>query len=283
MVCPSSDQLYAGVKNMPPPLPAAWGVVPRTEAVTLDDGRTLGQGFLDLVPKGLPSCSVEVFLNLAWVSYVIEQPGRLITNPRDLDDMRSDAHHRVMSLSSLANIKDELDDAIGQLYECLRLCTVMFSCAVIFPLPTDDDWPRELCTQLREVMHQLSACGCYGPHAEAVKWCLLMASMTGLEYEHRDEYLARLGSHLNEDDDWTALQNIGSWFIWSNIACNDGAKRLWQDLSHSVIQFSLPLSYRTGTGAYGHELAGRWADQYAMRLAGRTVNGFEGVHDFRAR
>jgi hypothetical protein len=221
---------------MPPQLPRVWNVTPDLLSQHLPVGLSLGQGFIDLEAGDIPEWSVETFVRLAWVSHIIEQPGRVTSNPRDLDAIRSDAHHRIMSLPSSTNVRMDLGMDAARRYECLRLCAVMFSCAVIFPLPTDDHWPLALCRQLRQTMWKCSAPRWRTPYSQALKWCLIIACMTGWEYEHRDDLMRMLRSSCAETDGWQSLRSTCAAFLWSNIACSDGAMHLWCSL--------FPLSVR---------------------------------------
>ncbi|KAK4954648.1 hypothetical protein LTR10_008081 [Elasticomyces elasticus] len=232
---PDLARVLASVKLQPPPLPRAWEVEAVTEPVTLSGGRTLATGFAKIA-TALPTQAAPAFFNLAWVDHTVD--GARVVRPTDAQSaqhsrMLMDAHHRVMSLPPREDLSEQ--QAKGRnlaLYECCRLAVMIYSCAVILPLPTVTGWHVVMLNRLRRALDISSLTTQAEDTNPVLIWCLVVANMTAMRCESKQYFRLALRDRLfgNGLTSWPKVRTIVRQFFWSEAACAQGALVMWQGL-----------------------------------------------------
>ncbi|KAK4896691.1 hypothetical protein LTR27_005285 [Elasticomyces elasticus] len=234
-VLASCHLIISSVKLQPPPLPRAWEVEAVTEPVALPGGRTLAIGFAK-ISAALPALAAQAFFNLAWVDHTVD--GARVVRPTDAQSaqhsrMLMDAHHRVMSLPPREGLSEQQAEGRNlALYECCRLAAMIYSCAVILPLPTVTGWHVVLLNRLRRALENFDLTHQTEDTNPVLIWCLVVANMTAMRCESKQYFRLALRDCLFASGlvSWQKVRTTVREFFWSEAACAQGALVMWEGL-----------------------------------------------------
>jgi hypothetical protein len=189
----------------------------------IDNSR--GRGFLGLLNFGLTAEALIVMREMVDLSVVMEaycQQSLINPNLVALISRRNAIHHRLLSLPSGAT-----------LYECCRLAALIYSTAVLFPLPLSSGCPRKLVLQIQSVMEGVPLRGLYGCGGKFYIWVLFMAGIWAEKMPERPWFIGRLRSLLELEGvfRWNELKSVVMSFLWVSSVCNEGGMNLWDDVA----------------------------------------------------
>lgn len=199
-----------------------------------------GRGFVKNVPGGLPAAAVVTFLNLCAVDNVLSIFRSHRPSPSDLDIVRdalNDAHYRVMALPAWEDLSEaERGSSYLATYECCRLTAMLYSNAVIFPLPTLNNWHRTLLRQIKKLLQT----SCLEIWAEdtvpLLVWCLSVSVLASYRTEFQTYFEGSLRDVLVDNDltTRTIIRDILRRFAWTDSACQAGCAARWSSLGLST-------------------------------------------------
>ena len=117
------------------------------------------------------------------------------------------------------------------IYECCRLTALIYSVAVVLPLPNSHSVLQELVRRLTVVMEILDF-RIFGVGLEGVLlWMLVLGGIAALDTPQRDWFTSRLAWAVRklDRDDWEGVEDILRSFLWLDSACGQGGRLLWRE------------------------------------------------------
>lgn len=247
--CCSGDLLSASYRLSKPIFPSFWkdeiaSLFQSPAHPFLSSGvpSNCGIGFRTEIPSGLPVEAATAFSELAIVDQTMEQCRN--RNPSDRDmrqvvDVRNRGHHRILSLPAWEEL-DTFDQRIHDrtAYEGCRLTVLLYSNAVVFPIPPHSGYPGSL---LEQIVALLTAEVVERWRIEAwslLVWMLVVAGIAALETEHRGFFERTLVSVIEGQPQRAlrgttpseALRSAVCKFLWTESACGKGLRELLHDM-----------------------------------------------------
>jgi hypothetical protein len=236
----SGDLIGASIKFQPPTLPNYWTATPSMREVwrrfDLQPPVCLGSGFRNRTHGGLLDEHAAVFVDLCEIDRLMTEARIRKSNEeqkRLLVNVRNAAQHRLLSLPPLEEADCvERHGHLSFVYECCRITTVLYSNAVIFPLPLNTGWHTRLIAKLQSMLAGLrNICDRHHEWSLLV-WCLVIGAVASFGSgnfktfeDHLYEVLPRVGLTR-----WRNVEDVLEAFIWSKEACKLGATMLWNSL-----------------------------------------------------
>lgn len=189
--------------------------------------------FSKIYALGLPEGLVEVFQAMAGYTSVLE---RYISGEspqmdnQTLCDWRNLLQHRALSLPS------EEDKPTANIHhEVFRICALIYSIGVTFPLPG----PAAPFIPLAKMLLSNLQCIYFGlvssdvPESQNVfLWILTMGGIAATGSEERSWFAERLFEHTLSADilEWSQYKSRLKSFLWLDIACDMAGRLLWNEL-----------------------------------------------------
>ena len=199
-----------------------------------------GQGFLCRIPGGLPSNAEALFERLSSTDKLMNEfrDRRLTDSEYSMLIMaRNAVQHRLISLQSWEHLPERERDAHSRvMYECCRITALLYSNAVLFPIPLNTGWHRRLCQQLRNVMQaSLFDSLLHAKESRAVLlWSLYIGAMAAFHTPERSFFLDSLRQILaqqsHEYTSWQVVESVLLDFLWTDTVCGQGAAVVWHEL-----------------------------------------------------
>ena len=194
----------------------------------------IGRGFKDLLGFGVTDSAAKVFHEMLVLTVVIDRHCRGITPIAeivDLVDTRNAIQHSLMSLPT----GDELD--YGQitsvcLYEAIRHSAIIYSAAVIFPLPASTGIFGMAATRLQHILDESKSNPCWQLCPDALLWILVLggvASFGTLERFWFVQNLTAVSASLNLSLWEQVLEKLDN-YLWLDSACGSGGRLLWTEV-----------------------------------------------------
>jgi hypothetical protein len=116
-------------------------------------------------------------------------------------------------------------------YECCRLTAIIFSVAVILPIPNTYDVLQTLVQRLKAAI-EVSGTESYGAEcSEVLLWILVLGGIAALDKPERSWFVSQLALLVERlKIDWAAAERILETFLWLEIACSSSGRRLWSEV-----------------------------------------------------
>lgn len=192
-----------------------------------------GRGFSTLISGGLHADLHENLIFLCSIDVLMSQNRDGIPssyNKSHLIQARDLAHHRILSVESWDRLEvDERGGGPRQIYECCRLTARLYSTAVLWGMPMDTAWHHDIVRQVAKLL-EVSEFHCW-PHTqcELLLWILVVNGVASYGSMSRRFFEEGLGVMLEKTGvgAFDHLKQVVSAFLWSDNACVDGAKMLW--------------------------------------------------------
>ena len=125
------------------------------------------------------------------------------------------------------------------IYECCRLTAIIFSIAVIFPIPNTYDVLQKLVKCLKAAIESSCIEGNRANCADCAGvslWILVLGGIAALDKPERSWFVSRLALLVQSlEIDWTEAQHILENFLWLDIACSTGGRQLWNEVLNLVL------------------------------------------------
>ncbi|KAK3117410.1 hypothetical protein LTR53_001249 [Teratosphaeriaceae sp. CCFEE 6253] len=220
-----------------PRLPNVWTNKALIASLMLDHGVGAGNGFVEHVPGGLPA---EMLSTLTYLSAADRALGHLRgkrVSDNDAARLRfavNDVHHRVMSLQAWAELDDDnRGTSHPAIYECCRLTAVLYSNAVLFPLPVASGWHLELLRRLRLLIESAGTSTWMGDTSSLLIWSSCIACVAAFGTRELEFFAAILRQGLMWSDvtSFEDMRDIVQDYLWTDSACKPGARMIWDELN----------------------------------------------------
>lgn len=146
---------------------------------------------------------------------------------------RNQAQHRLLSLSSWTGLsEDEQKSTSEAVYECCRQTALLYSTAVIFPIPGETGWYVPHVARIRALFERSSLLSETGQNARPVIWSLCICGIAAYRTVHRRYFEDKLRDMLLRLrlTSWAKVEEILKSFLWTDPACELGAAVLWDAL-----------------------------------------------------
>lgn len=193
--------------------------------------RRLGQGFEELLGLGVNDNAATVFQTMAHLTAIIDGHccgAKPISNMTLFIDHRNAAQH---SLLSLARGYELCYGEIGSvsLYEAIRHAAIIYSAAVVFPLPPQTGIFSTLATRLQIILEESKADPCWQLCPKALLWILVLGGIASTYSAHRSWYVTNLAavSAALKLSYWEAVTEELEYYLWLESACDAGGRLIW--------------------------------------------------------
>lgn len=146
---------------------------------------------------------------------------------------RNQAQHRLLSLPSWSELsEDEQNTTPEAVYEFCRQTALLYSTAVIFPIPGETGWYIQHVVRIRALFERSSLLREAGQTARPVIWSLCVCGIAAYRTGHRRYFEDALRSMLLRLGltSWASVEEILKTFLWTEPACELGAAVLWDAL-----------------------------------------------------
>ncbi|KAH8808812.1 hypothetical protein F5884DRAFT_382553 [Xylogone sp. PMI_703] len=144
---------------------------------------------------------------------------------------RNRIQHRLLSLPA----RDSTTKA-GLLSELFRLCTLLYTIMVTFPIPQNHHLRQALVRSIADLMASSEwnrfAHSCPG----FLMWCVVMAGTCAFDTEERSFFVDRAACLcvLHKWSEWKDVELLLSDFLWLNSACNKAGIHLWTEVNQYI-------------------------------------------------
>jgi hypothetical protein len=143
---------------------------------------------------------------------------------------KNSSHHALLSLPSA----DEafIPEAQCSVYECCRIGGLLYSTAVLYPLPPSTGTLPKLTSMLKTAVENFRLETCFEGGGKLLVWALLLGGIAAEGTLERVWFLRRLKPLLAMEKitEWSLLLQLVEKFLWMDSACQDGALNVWEEL-----------------------------------------------------
>ncbi|KAI7488892.1 hypothetical protein KC351_g1672 [Hortaea werneckii] len=212
----------------------------------VDEGRVLdllathfGMGAFPSFGSGLqlrhelPSAALGVYDRMCMLDVLLPFCQSLRRGDAEYDVLlmaRSGFYHRLLSLPSWDELPEvEKSTSSRTTYELCRLTILLYSSAVIYPMPAQSGWHLKRLMSLRAVLVTHTVRETQSWDDSLLVWCLCVGGIAAFRTSQRDFFQSFLEETLRRLSltSWSAVRKINKRFLWSNDACARGAAVLW--------------------------------------------------------
>ena len=149
-----------------------------------------------------------------------------------LIEARNSLQHQLVSLAPNKDL-DEGDEAacLRDIYECCRLTALLYSNAVVFPIPTQTGWYLWFIARL-QTLHSRSDTLKKSEYNSVSIWSLYISGIAALRTKSCAFFVAALREALQTAGlrSWPEVREVLIRFLWTDRACGYGGAMLWDKL-----------------------------------------------------
>ncbi|GAB1739656.1 hypothetical protein NU219Hw_g4602t1 [Hortaea werneckii] len=181
----------------------------------------------------LPFAALEVYDRICLLDVLLPFCRSLRRGDAEYDILlmaRSGFYHRLLSLPSW----DELPESekcvkSRTIYELCRVTVLLYSSAVIYPMPPQSGWHLKRLECMRAVMTNYTERETPLSDDSLLVWCLCVGGVAAFRTSQRYFLQTFLKGTLQRLSltGWSAVRKINRRFLWSDDACARGAAVLW--------------------------------------------------------
>ena len=198
----------------------------------------IGTGFQDLweyATSPLVDSLRPVLEGMCYYTIAVErycQGSMTYINVSDMADMRNCLQHALMSLPSVngVNYKSSME---ASMYEPCRLAAIIYSLAVVFPLPASKAPFAELALQLETELSIIEPENMASNEmSEALLWVLILGGIAALDQPNRPWFVIKvdvLARYLLLES-WEELEEILEKFLWLGSVNKGDGRDLWAEV-----------------------------------------------------
>lgn len=196
--------------------------------------RHLAAEFRKITSIGLNSEALVVLEAMAEHTAVIDSHCKgvvLISDMAGFIDRRNVLQHRLMSLPRSEELSRG-DISSLSMYEVIRHTAMIYSAAVIFPIPPH----QGLFPKLAHLVHSILDASRFDPFWKAcpktVLWVLVLGGIAAVETDDRPYYVHSLVflSRLLKITRWEDVVEVLLHHLWLDSACDAGGRALWREV-----------------------------------------------------
>lgn len=195
--------------------------------------QVLGRGFFDLQQYGLTSDAIYIFQAMGSTTIAIDHylkgiPAGLTLG--QIAKVRTAVHQRLLLLPT----SDELAEVPPHhrfIYDACRTTALIYSIAVIFPVPNTFTPFQTLVSRLQ------NSIGTEGFNKDIhvpdlLLWMLIIGGVAALDKPERVWYVSQLSIIVKKRNiyEWKCVEKILGSFLWLDSACSQGGRKLWLEV-----------------------------------------------------
>lgn len=197
--------------------------------------RRLGQGFEELMPIGANEKVLDVIKALVDLTIIIDchcRGVKHISNMVQFIDKRNAVQHQLISLPLGEELTPQEVGSIN-IYESVRLATLIYSAAVTFPLPPLTGIFHRLACTLRDVLEKSKSDPCWQSSPKALLWILVLGGIaaSGTERPWYVQVLSTVSMGL-ELSTWYQVSAELENYLWLESACDSAGRSIWMEVEH---------------------------------------------------
>ena len=208
--------------------------------VQLQAPKSSGRGFTYRIPGGLPAKAESVLEKLSTIDELMSKlhnQSPTDEEQRHLGKARNAVQHDLLCLRPWEELQDsERLDHTMAMYECCRLTSLIYSNAIVFPLPLNSGWHRILLKRLRSLF-ELSRVDTWTESEDAsavALWSLYIGAMGAYDTRCKQWFQDSVRQLVKQDhakyQSYTDLEAVFRDFLWTDAACGLGGRVVWADL-----------------------------------------------------
>ena len=181
----------------------------------------------------LPCDALEIYDRMCMLDVLLPFCQSLRRGDAEYDVLlmaRSGFYHRLLSLPSWDELPEvERSTSSRTTYELCRLTVLLYSSAVIYPMPAQSGWHLKRLTSMRAVLTTYTTRETQTWDGSLLVWCLCVCGIAAFRTRQQDFFQSFLEKTLHRLSltNWPAVRKINRSFLWSDGACARGAAVLW--------------------------------------------------------
>lgn len=196
--------------------------------------RRLGQGFEDLMPCGMTEKFLGVIQGLVDLTMIIDCHCRGVKHISDMTqfiDRRNTVQHQLISLPSGEELAPK-EVGSTNIYESVRIATMIYSAAVTFPLPPSTGIFHRLACTLRDVLETSRSDSGWRSSPKGLLWILVLGGIAASGTTERSWYVKVLSTICTglELSTWSQISEELENFLWLESACDIAGRSLWMEV-----------------------------------------------------
>ena len=155
-------------------------------------------------------------------------------------DQRNTLQHRVLSLPVIDHPTAQDEPPVSSsmqhaMYECCRLAAILYSLAVVFPMPLGQPIRAQLTMRMATIMQQLPLHVVYDAAPAGVLWMLVMGGMSAFGVDDVRARFVHMTAQLCLKDGrgprtWEEVRNVMDLMLWLDYTCASAGKCFWEEV-----------------------------------------------------
>jgi hypothetical protein len=200
----------------------------------LDFPSPLRHGFLELEPSNITDDALDVLRAMCALTIDIEsycQGAPATSDLAALIDRRNKTQHKLLSLPTYEELSP-CQVSSPCFYESIRLTSLIYSLAVIFPLPPNRSTHQKLAILLKSFLAQPTVEIYWKEFPSLLLWCLILGGIAASSTECRNWYVLNIMALSAELRlyAWQDVANKMRRYLWLESACDVGGRELWMEV-----------------------------------------------------
>jgi hypothetical protein len=116
------------------------------------------------------------------------------------------------------------------IYECCRLTALIFSVAVVCPVPNSYNLLQNLVRRLKIALEVLEIETCPLELCGVLLWMLVLGGIAASDKPERPWFASQFALIVRRlNIDWAGIEDILETFLWLESACGQGGRQLWDE------------------------------------------------------
>jgi hypothetical protein len=194
----------------------------------------LGQGFLELDPSSITREVLDVLQAMSNLTIDIEsycQGAPATSDLVTLTNERNKIQHTLLSLPTYEELSP-FQVSSPCFYESIRLTSLVYSLAVIFPLPAIRSTHQQLATLLKSVLAAPNAARYWKEFPSLLLWCLTLGGIAASSTQCRNWYVQNIMALSTQMGlyAWQDITNEMKRYLWLESACDVSGRELWMEV-----------------------------------------------------
>lgn len=194
----------------------------------------LGSSFARYRGNGLHPRMVYLLESVTALTYTIDcflHGKAMDITLQDIVDRRTAIQHGLLSLRPGSEMEPATSPSLS-VYECCRLTALIYSTAVVFPIPNSWKALQKLVKELKTAIGQTEMIydDC---NANLLLWMLVLGGTAAEGKQERPWYVEQLGYYARTKgiEDWEDVEDTMHEFLWLSSACRPAGMKLWAEVS----------------------------------------------------
>ncbi|KAI7204588.1 hypothetical protein KC316_g9887 [Hortaea werneckii] len=197
-------------------------------------------GFSLQLRHALPSATLEVYDRMCMLDVLLPFCQSLRRGDAAYDVLlmaRSGFYHRLLSLPPWDELPEsEKCVSFRTTYELCRVTVLLYSSAVIYPMPPQSRWHLKRLANMRAVLASYTVRKTQALDDSLLVWCLCVGGVAAFRTSQRCFFQSFLEETLHRlrMTSRSAVRKINGRLLWSDDACARGAAVLWDAMFSNI-------------------------------------------------